>query len=245
MTERSSSGLLFFNYIAMRALLSLLLLSFTFQFFAQNPSEAYLGSWYTYGSHHRLTEQFSLNPYAELRFYEPSSNYNLAYVSLRGNYHFSADQTVGIGYAYLDIDTVFEFDDEPNIHEHRIYEQYTFTHKISKLKLSYRARLEHRFLDFTEGSAIQNRFRYRLSLNYPLNATFFLSISEEPFVNFQDQVFHENRFYTGIGINVMKNSQLQIGYLKQHIRKNNLNRIQVGILIRTDSRPSNTTLARL
>ncbi|WP_111684092.1 DUF2490 domain-containing protein [Winogradskyella tangerina] len=229
----------------MRILLSLLFLLSTFQLAAQNPSEDYLGSWYTYGSHHRLSEKFSLNPYAELRFYEPSSNYNLAFVSMRGNFHFNPEETVGVGYAYLDIDTVFEFDNEPNVHEHRLFEQYTLVHNNSKIKVSHRARLEHRFLDFTERNEIQNRFRYRISLKYDINTTFHFLMFEEPFVNFQDQVFHENRFYTGIGINIMKQLQLQIGYLKQHIRKNNLNRIQIGITIRTDSRPAKPTLAQL
>ncbi|WP_299365461.1 DUF2490 domain-containing protein [Winogradskyella sp.] len=218
---------------------------FAIHLFSQNPSENHLGSWYTYGSHHRLSERISLNPYTELRFYEPSSNYNLAFVSLRGNYHFSANQTIGIGYAYLDIDTVFEFDNEPNIHEHRIFEQYTVSHKVSKFSVLHRTRLEHRFLDFSDRNELQNRFRYRLSVKYELSKTFFILVSEEPFVNFQDQVFHENRFYAGIGINVLKNSRLQIGYLKQHIRKNNLNRIQVGISIKTDSRKPKTKLAQL
>ncbi len=216
-----------------------------FQLVAQNPSEDYLGSWYTYGSHHRLSERISINPYAELRFYEPSSNYNLAFISLRGNYHIKTNQTIGLGYAYLDIDTVFEFDDAPNVHEHRLFEQYTFSRKVSRISILHRARLEHRFLDFLNRNELQNRFRYRLSFKYELSDTFFFLVSEEPFVNFQDQVFHENRFYAGIGINVLKNSQLQIGYLKQHIRKNNLNRIQVGISIKTDSRKPKTTVAKL
>ena len=245
MTERSSLELLFFNSTTMRILLSLLLTFYTFQLVAQNPSEDYLGSWYTYGSHHRLSERISLNPYAELRFYEPSSNYNLAFVSLRGNYHLSTNATIGLGYAYLDIDTVFEFDNQPNIHEHRIFEQYTISHKLSKIKVQHRAKLEHRFLDFSDRNELQNRFRYRISFKYDLSETFFLLVSEEPFVNFQDQVFHENRFYAGIGINVLKNSRLQIGYLKQHIRKNNLNRIQVGISVTTDSRKQRLKLASL
>jgi len=229
----------------MRILFSLFLILIPFHLISQNPSEDYLGSWYTYGSHHRLSERISFNPYAELRFYEPSSNYNLAFISLRANYHLSSNQTLGLGYAYLDIDTVFEFDNEPNIHEHRIFEQYTFSHKVSKLKVTHRGRLEHRFLDFLHRNELQNRFRYRISFKYDLSKTFFMLVSEEPFVNFQDQVFHENRFYTGIGIKVLKNSQIQIGYLKQHIRKNSLNRIQIGISITTDSRKPKTTLTSL
>ncbi|RCT54674.1 DUF2490 domain-containing protein [Winogradskyella sp. KYW1333] len=219
---------------------AILITAFQFISYSQTSTEDYLGSWYTYGSNHRLNERFSINPYAELRFYEASSNYNLAFVSIRGNYHFKKNQSIGFGYAYLNIDTLFEFDEEPNVHEHRLFQQYTKYHRLNTLKLSHRGRLEQRFQYFTSNSELQNRFRYKIQARYDINKTLFLVVSEEPFVNFQDQVFHENRFYTGLGINFLKNSQLQIGYLKQHIRKNNLNRIQMGISIQTDARKQNT-----
>ncbi|APY09477.1 hypothetical protein BWZ20_14710 [Winogradskyella sp. J14-2] len=230
----------------MRILLTVVFLVLvTTNLIAQNPSESHLGTWYTYGSHHRLSERFSINPCAELRFYETSSNYNLAFVSIRGNYHISNNETIGLGYAYLDIDTVFEFDHQPNVHEHRVYEQYAINHNISKLNIQHRARFEQRFLDFSNRNELQNRFRYRLSLKYNLSNTIFINVLEEPFVNFQDQAFHENRFYTGFGFKVTKHSQLQIGYLKQHIRKHNLNRIQIGISFKTDRRKPSTTLVQL
>ena len=71
---------------------ALLVTCFQFTSYSQTSTEDYLGSWYTYGSSHRLNERFSLNPYAELRFYEASSNYNLAFVSVRGNYHFKKNE---------------------------------------------------------------------------------------------------------------------------------------------------------
>ena len=228
-----------------RFIILFILLTFQTSLFSQNPSEDFIGSWYTYGSNHRLSERISLTPYAELRFYEPSSNYNLVFLSLRGNYHLNSKSTLGLGYANLDIDTVFEFDQTPNIKENRIFEQYVYKHKLGKFKIQHRGRLEQRFLRFNDRNELQQRFRYRISLRYDINKTFSLVVTEEPFVNFQDQVFHENRFYAGIGIKLIKNSQFQIGYLKQHIRKNNLNRIQIGISIKTDSRKPKTTLTQL
>ena len=208
--------------------------------YCQNPSEDFLGSWYTYGLNHRFSERFSITPYGEFRFYEPSSNYNLAFFSLRGNYHFKGNQSVGLGYAYLDIDTVFEFDNEPNIKEHRILEQYIFKHKWGSFKVQHRLKMEHRFLQFSTRNDMQHRLRYCLSFRYDISKTFFAVVTEEPFVNFQDQAFHENRFYAGLGVNIVKNAKIQFGYLKQHIRKNNLNRIRVGVSFQTDFRKQNT-----
>ncbi|WP_431158160.1 DUF2490 domain-containing protein [Winogradskyella poriferorum] len=212
---------------------------------SQNISEDYLGSWYSYSSSHRINERFSVNPYAELRLYEASSNYNLAYVSIGGTYHMKNKQSLGFGYAYVDIDTVFEFDDEPNVHEHRLFQQYSKSHKLGAFNVSHRSRLEQRFLEFNSGWELQNRFRYRIQFNYQINKTFSLVLSEEPFINFQDQVFHENRFYAGIGLNVMKNSRIQLGYMKQHIRKNNLNRLIIGVSITTDTRKISQPIAHL
>lgn len=228
----------------MKYLVLILITAFSITVVAQNPSENFLGSWYTYGSSHRISNRFSLSPYGEIRFYEPSSNYNLLFTSIRGNYHLNSKSSVGLGYAYLDIDTVFEFDNEPNVHEHRIFEQYVYNHRFGKLKISHRGRLEQRFLGFSNRNELQNRLRYRLGLKYDINSTLFAVITEEPFVNFQDQVFHENRFYAGIGIHTWKNSQIQLGYLRQNIRKNVLNRIQVGISFSTDARKPKTTVSQ-
>ena len=228
-----------------RFIILFILLTFQTSLFSQNPSEDFIGSWYTYGSNHRLNERFSLTPYGEFRFYEPSSNYNLIFVSLRGNYHLDSKSSLGLGYAYLDIDTVFEFDNAPNVHENRLFEQYVYKHNWGKIKITHRGRLEQRFLDFRTRNETQHRFRYRVSFKYDFNKTLFALVSEEPFVNFQDQAFHENRFYAGLGLNISKHSQISLGYLKQHIRKNNLNRIQLGISIQTDSRKSKTTVSQL
>lgn len=244
MTEKSpemgSFYLIQFNMKRLTILFALL--AFKSLLFSQNPSEDFLGSWYTYGSNHRISERFSLAPYGEIRFYEPSSNYNLVFVSLRGNYHLNTKSTLGLGYAYLDIDTVFEFDKTPNVHEHRLFEHYVYTHSLGKIKIMHRGRLEQRFLDFSARNETQHRFRYRLSLTYDFNTSFFMTISEEPFVNFQNETFHENRFYAGLGLNLYKNTtKITAGYLKQHIRKNNLNRIVIGVSFKTDHRKSKTT----
>ncbi|MBF8150901.1 DUF2490 domain-containing protein [Winogradskyella sp. F6397] len=211
---------------------------------AQKNSEDYFGAWYTLGINHRFTEQFSLTPYAELRLYKPTSNYNLTFASLNGNYHFKKNQTITVAYAYLDIDSVFDTDNVPNTIEHRILEQYAIKHNFKALNIQHRFRFEQRFLEKTAGNELQNRFRYRLSLQYPINKTVYLALKDEGFINFQDQVFHENRFFVGFGVHILKNTQLHIDYLKHHIRNNSLNRIQIGLSIKTDSRKPKTSTAQ-
>lgn len=216
----------------------LILISISTQTYAQKNSENYLGAWYTIGFNHRFSNHFSITPYAELRVYEPTSNYNLTFLSLNANYHFKHHQTISLAYAYLDIDSVFDTDVNPNTIEHRTLQQYAKQHQLKLLNIQHRFRLEQRFLKFPDKNKLENRLRYRLRLNYKINKTLFFALTEEAFVNFQDQVFHENRFYIGLGFYLLKHTQLQIGYLKHHIKKNNLNRLQIGISIQTDARKS-------
>lgn len=205
---------------------------------AQKTSEDYFGTWYTLGVNHRFTEHFSIMPYGEFRLYEPTSNYNLTFISFAANYHFKSNNTFSLGYAYLDIDSALGIDNQTNTFENRIYEQYSYTHQYSIFSVQHRFRLEQRFLQLVDKNEIQNRLRYRISVKYNINKTLFLAVKEEPFLNFQDQAFHENRFFIGLGFNILKNTTFEIDYLKHHIKKNNLNRIQVSLSIKTDLRKS-------
>lgn len=226
----------------MKTTIYLLLITLLFQtnLFAQKNAEDYLGAWYTLGINHRFTEKFSITPYAELHNYELTSNYNVTFASINFNYHFKPKHTLSIAYAFLDIDSVFGDDNLYNTKENRVYEQYNYKHKLGAFSAQHRFRLEQRFLQFAHSNTMQNRLRYRFSLKYTLNKWISLNIKDEPFIHFQDQVFHENRFFIGIGYHAFKNVQLNVDYFKQHINKKNLNRIQIGISMQTDFRKTNT-----
>jgi len=43
----------------------------------------------------------------------------------------------------------------------------------------------------------------------------------------------ENRFYSALGYTFSKNISLEIGYLNQYIDKQSLDRLQVGLILRT------------
>jgi len=203
--------------------------------YSQNDAEDYLGSWYYISMNHRFSERWSIKPYAEFRFYETSSNYNLTFLSLSANYHLKRSGVLSLGYANLDIDRIFEFDDSPHVVENRIMEQYSFTHGKKKLKINHRLRLEHRFLELSSGLEVQHRLRYRFSLTYPLNPYVSAVMFDEGFVNFQNEAFHENRFFLGFGFNLLPKSQLRVGYLKHHIKDNNLDRIMIGFIYKSSS----------
>lgn len=61
-------------------------------------------------------------------------------------------------------------------------------------------------------------------------------------MNFQHKVFHKNRLFIDLEFTPIKNTQIQVDYLKHHIRNNNLNRFMVGLSFQTNSRQPRTTL---
>ena len=97
-------------------------------------------------------------------------------------------------------------------------------------------RLEQRFLNFDHNHTTLHRFRYRLGTKINLNTFLFINLNEEIFVNLKDQVFTENRLYAGLGYNISNSSNIQLGYMNHEINKLNLNRLQLGLFVKTDLR---------
>ena len=97
---------------------------------------------------------------------------------------------------------------------HRLIEQLSFVQKSSLLRVGHRIRLDQTFLD--EG--LQLRFRYRLSLEIPLNGhsldpkEFYLLAQDEPIMSFEPEKQDlENRLNTAIGYVFRNHSKIQSG----------------------------------
>lgn len=107
--------------------------------------------------------------------------------------------------------------------EYRLWEQFTLSNKISRLKLEHRYRIEQRWIN----SEYRNRFRYRLTASVPINKpaitanTFFVAASDEVFFTDIKPNFIRNRFYGGIGYRFKKLFTLQTGILRQYDYKSN------------------------
>jgi hypothetical protein len=155
------------------------------------------------------------------------------------NKHFSI---VPVGYVYT---WNHKYGEQPATfenNEHRVWEQVTYKHTFSRLKLSHRMRLEQRFIQshvdngdghiVNEGYSIfQNRLRYRFAAVLPLNhaaldpKTWFASVYNEAFLSWGEKVtFHEpdqNRLYGGVGYQLSKPLSVQAGMLYQMLIKAN------------------------
>ncbi|QTD38244.1 DUF2490 domain-containing protein [Polaribacter batillariae] len=202
----------------------------------QTKSEKNFGSWYTIHVNHRFTNKWSFNTGVQERNYKLLENYNLALAYFGINYKINKKFTTNLSYMYVDIDRTFDPDVDPNTIEHRVFEQISYSTKHFKIPFSHRLRVEHRNLHTEKIHTLINRVRYRIKAKMPLNNSFYLNVSNESFINFKGNFYPENRFYSALGLKASKNVSLEVGYLGHYINNLHLDRLQLGIYIKTDYR---------
>lgn len=200
-----------------------------------NPEDK-LGAWYEIGSNHRISEKTSINVYTQLWLYEVNDNFNFFLIKTSYNYHFNPKLTASIYLGYSDFDGNIS-SSSPHTYESRITEQITFKHKLIKIPLDHRFRIEHRFFRKHNSKPKVARLRYRIGTKFNLNKTWFARLTNELLLTPKLSNTPENRLYTGLGINISKSSNIQLGYINRNTsNKENLHRIQVGLFFKTDLR---------
>jgi len=117
------------------------------------------------------------------------------------------------------------------MHEHRIFEQYIYTHKLSSIFATHRLRLEQRFIERANEEVFSQRFRYFFRLLQPLvkvESGFasgpFIALQNEVFLNLQNKdkingsVFDQNRLYLAAGYRFSKKFDIEAGYMNQAVK---------------------------
>lgn len=214
--------------------LSLLLVFYTN--YAQTNPEDKLGAWYDLGINHRISEKSSIDTYAEMWVYEVADNFNFILFKLGYNYQFNPKLKGTLFLGYSDFDGNINIS-APHTYEQRITEQFVFKHKLSKIPLDHRFRIEHRFFRKLDTKPKAARLRYRLGSKFNINNTLFIRIHNEILSTPKFTNTLENRFYTGLGINISKSNNILVGYMNRKTpNKENLHRVQIGLFFKTDLR---------
>ncbi len=231
----------------MKRLFLLIAISISPFVYGQETGEEELGAWYMYFGMNRISEKLSIHTEAQFRYYETTANFNQLLLRTGLNYHINENAILTGGYAYIDTDPTFRGPDESlgdnaignnTLLEHRIFEQLILRNKVWELLFEHRYRLEQRFLENRDlnNSFTEHRARYRLQVTLPLTDTFFLNFYDEVFINLQNDIFNQNRLYFAGGVNVTHNSNVQIGYLKNHFSNTVFDRLQIGFFFNPDLR---------
>lgn len=111
--------------------------------------------------------------------------------------------------------------------EQRLWQQFTFTQPVGRVKLEHRFRVEQRWTRFRDDvvpvnqARYRGRQRYRLSATLPLNnptmqpGTAFLSVYNEVFFDPRGPYFERNRAYAGAGVQLSRGLAVQAAWLNQ------------------------------
>jgi len=213
---------------------------------AQDTGENKLGSWHMYFGTNKISDRFSIHSEVQLRYYEQAKNFNQLLLRTGLNYHINTDAIATLGYGYIETDPSFEESPKrANLGEHRIFEQFILKNKVWEFLFEHRYRLEQRFISQTnilnapplQGyNRTEHRARYRLQVTLPLTDIFFLNFYDEVFINLQGEYFGQNRLYGALGVHVTENLSVQAGYLKNHFRTVDYDRLQIGVFYNPDLR---------
>ena len=151
--------------------------------------------------------------------------------------------SLALGYAYVWTQTIAAGfrSHQP---EHRIWQQWLYQHPLLGSTLQHRFRLEERFIgngQITEGSGIaapalySTRLRYFNRLLLPVGTS--KPFEQGPFVALQNEVFlnvtgksklngyiyDQNRLYIAGGYRINRRLDLELGYMRRHLRLRSTN----------------------
>ncbi len=208
--------------------------------FSQNTGETVLGSWYEITSSNRISDKLSISgSFTNWNYKLPAESPQLLLGIVGLNYHINKNVLVGIGYAKGEIDSSFEENDVPNTTESRILEQIVLKHKSTDISWSHRFRLEQRFLEYPTENLLKHRLRYRFKGKLPINNCLFVSVYDEIHFNLNEFDFNQNRAYAGLGTNLNKNINIELGYVRHSFKTKSFNRLSLQVNLKYDFRKEN------
>ncbi|TBX69587.1 DUF2490 domain-containing protein [Flavobacterium silvisoli] len=195
--------------------------------------------WFAYAGQYKVAEHWGYHIEAQFRM-DNQLEQNLQNLYRIGAVYFiSSTKNLTAGYALVN---TFDTGKEHFFKENRIWEQYQYTKKwhADKNMMLHRLRLEQRWVGslgtvdgnvVSMGSNYQNRLRYfnrNLFHIANLKATdeeIYAVLQNEIFINLGDNkvnsnVFDQNRFLIGLGLNYNNHIRLELGYMNHFVNSN-------------------------
>lgn len=179
--------------------------------------------WIGYFNQSRFTNRSGLWTDVHLRLNDNFVSETHAILARVAYIYFVTDRTrISAGYAYQHQPG---HEGDPNVLEHRPWQQIQWFEKKNWFAMMQWIRLEQRFRSTGEdGFEFSNhRIRYNIALTIPLTQkeikpkTAFLFTNNEVFINFGENVvnnyFDQNRFFMGLGYQFTSHLNAQLGYM--------------------------------
>ena len=191
--------------------------------------ESNFGNWLVYFGNKQFNQKWNLHHEVQYRNYNFIGDLEQLLLRTGLGYTFSENKNnILLGYGYI-LSENYNQDNssKTSASEHRIFQQFITKQSINSLSLTHRYRFEQRFVE----DDFKMRFRYFLSLNYPLDKKdlLYLSAYNEIFLNTQSPVFDRNRLYGGLGFKITSNLKFELGYMNQFFE--NSSRDQLNMMV--------------
>ncbi len=110
----------------------------------------------------------------------------------------------------------------PFFEESRIYQQILYSRKFDSFKITSRTRLEERWIEHVDGTAVRFRTGLRGAYTLPMAPEWALVASDEVFVHLNtlgargpQAGFDQNRFFIGVNRTFSKYFNMDVGYQSQ------------------------------
>jgi len=186
--------------------------------------------WLMFLNNTKFNEKWGLQFDVQLRSVDDWKYVRNTLVRPAVQYFINKQHNVALGYLWQTTYNRPDVTESTTLNEHRIFEQYIYTHKLSSIFASHRVRVEQRFIETAGNDIFAQRFRYFFRLIQPLQKQqqsftkgAFVALQNEVFLNFQNKnalnnsVFDQNRAYLAAGYRFSKQLDLELGYLNQAV----------------------------
>ena len=196
--------------------------------FSQTAKQS--SGWLMFLNSTRLNDKWGLHLDVQLRTEDQWDGVRNFLFRPGATYYINKNSNATVGYLLTNTYLKNDGAADNTLTEHRIWEQYIFTHKIKQVYAQHRFRLEQRFMETAADDVFSQRFRYFFRFVLPLldtKETFtkgpFAALQNELFFNIQNKdklngkLFDQNRAYGAIGYRFSKSFDLEAGYLNQFV----------------------------
>lgn len=209
----------------MKKLILVLLVSFCLNnSYSQDLGDA-SGFRFTLKNKFLITEKFDVQSSLETRFIDFLNYFRIFQFKPSAGYRFNKNIKGTLGYTFNNYYPVEEV--APLIsYEHRLWQEIKLYSFYNKVNLDHRFRFEERFRTNVENTKIYtNRFRYRIGVYFNIvkfknNKYLFAKVLEEFRIRFSsgisDPKFDQNNFTAFIGYQLLNNSKIYVGYLRNY-----------------------------
>lgn len=198
--------------------------------YTQEATKDQIGTWTQLVGTHQIANKWSIPTVGILRQYNYAESVEFGFFRVGANYKLNTKVYLGTGVAFLDHHPFEKVSTSKQKGQFWVYQEMGWKHNN---KFAQRFRLEHRWKHSGTKHTFGTRLRHRLQFAQPIDATTYLKISNEHFLELNEFKIMQNRFFVGLGKKITPNLCLELGYLKNHVAKENYDRLRFSLYFKT------------